>query len=288
MGVYSELSGFAADLCERLDAAGVPVEQIHAEYGLGQFEISLPPREPVTAADNVLLARTVIGRTAREHDLRTTFSPVPFPGESGNGAHLHISFTRQGVPLLSGGPEEADLTPEGAHAVAGIAAHLPEAIAVLAGTVVSGERMQPGHWSGAFSCWGVENREAALRLLVANNGNPYGANLEVKCVDAGANPYLAAGLVLGFAAHGIEQRMPLPPAVSVDPASLDELEMRRAGIVPLPADAQTRVDLFEKSGLVRDLLGAPMHAAVLAVRRYESTLFADQDAHSLTRFAWSA
>src|SRR3954447_8814366 len=118
-GVYSGLSGFAADVCERLDAAGVPVEQIHAEYGLGQFEISLPPREPVAAADHVLLARAVVGRTARHHGLRVTFSPVPFPGGSGNGAHMHVSLTRDGVLLLTGGPLAEGLTADGASAVAG-------------------------------------------------------------------------------------------------------------------------------------------------------------------------
>src|SRR4029450_7545365 len=156
-GVYSELGEFAADLCERLDDVGVPVEQIHAEYGLGQFEISLPPREPVRAADDVLLARAVIGRTGRDHGLRVTFSPLPFPGGSGNGAHMHVSLTRDGVPLFAGGALHEGLTADGATARAGIVRYLPDAIAVLAGTVVSDERLQPGHWSGAFACWGVEN-----------------------------------------------------------------------------------------------------------------------------------
>lgn len=287
-GVYSELSDFAADLCERLDAVGVPVEQVHAEYGLGQFEVSLPPRQPLVAADNVLLARAVIGRTAREHGLRVTFSPVPFAGESGNGAHLHLSLTRDGVPLFSGGTGPEGLREEGAHAVGGIVRHLPETIAVLAGTVVSGERMQPGHWSGAFSCWGAENRESAVRLLLATHGNPHGANIEVKSVDGGANTYLATGLVLGLAATGIEDRMPAPAPVAVDPITLSPDAARAAAVVPLPDDASRRVELFGHSDVAREILGPDLHAAVLAVRRQESSLFVDQDAHALTRFAWSS
>ncbi len=286
--VYSELSEFAADLCERLDAAGVPVEQIHAEYGLGQFEISLPPREPVQAADDVLLARAVIGRTCRDHGLRVSFSPVPFSGGSGNGAHMHVSLTRDDIPLLAGGSLAEGLTDDGASAIAGIVRHLPEAIAVLAGTVVSGERLQPGHWSGAFACWGVENREAAVRLLLANKGNPHGANVEVKCVDSGANTYLATGLVLGFAALGIEERLELPDAVTVDPTELTAEQTRAAAADPLPNDATGRIELFEKSEATRAVLGPELHAAVLAVRRYESSLYEGEDAHALTRFAWSS
>lgn len=287
-GVYSEVSDFAAELCERLEAAGVPVEQIHAEYGQGQFELSLPPREPVTAADNVLLARAIIGRTTRAYGLRATFSPAPFAGQSGNGAHMHFSLTRDGVPLFTGGDRLQGLTEEGGQAIAGLVRHLPASIAVLAGTVVSGERMQPGHWSGASACWGVENREAAIRLLQSNNGNPYGANVEVKCVDAGANTYLAVGLVLGFAAMGIEQQMALPAEVSVDPTALSPEEIQAAQMVPLPNDAETRIKLLHDSNATRTILGPELHAAVLAVRQHESTIFEDDDAHALTRFSWSS
>jgi glutamine synthetase len=287
-GVYSEVGEFAADLCERLDDVGVPVEQIHAEYGLGQFEISLPPREPVQAADDVLLARAVIGRTGRDHGLRVTFSPLPFPGGSGNGAHMHVSLTKEGVPLFAGGALPEGLTADGATAMAGIVRYLPDAIAVLAGTVVSDERLQPGHWSGAFACWGVENREAAVRLLLANNGNPHGANVEVKCVDSGANTYPATGLVLGFAALGIEGALELPDAVAVDPTQLTPEQARAAAVVPLPNDAAGRIALFEKSDAARAVLGPELHAAVLAVRRYESSLYEGEDAYAPTRFAWSS
>jgi glutamine synthetase len=286
--VYSEVSEFAADLCERLDAAGIPVEQIHAEYGMGQFEISLPPREPVRAADDVLLARAVIGRTTRDHGLRVSFSPVPFTGGSGNGAHMHVSLTRDDVPLFSGGPLPEGLTQDGASAIAGIVRSLPGGIAVLAGTVVSDERMQPGHWSGASACWGVENREAAVRLLLANNGNPHGANVEVKCVDAGANTYLATGLVLGFAALGIEGELELPAAVAVDPTELTPEQAQAAAVVPLPNDAAGRIEFFRNSDAARAVLGPELHAAVLAVRRYEASLYEGRDAHALTRFAWSS
>ena len=287
-GAFSEVSDFAADLCERMESAGVPAEQVHAEYGQGQFELSLPPRDPLTAADNVLLARAVVGRVTRDHCLRATFSPAPFAGQSGNGAHMHLSLSREGVPVFSGGSRAGGMTDVGGHAVAGLVRHLPASIAVLAGTVVSGERMQPGQWSGASACWGTENREAAIRLLQATSGNPYGANVEVKCVDSGANSYLAVGLALGFAATGIEQRLPLPAEVSVDPAKLTADEAHAAQMVPLPSDAASRIKLFEESADVRDILGAELHAAVLAVRQYESNLFQHQDAHALTRFSWSS
>lgn len=288
--VLSELSAFAMDLTAALDCVGLPVEQLHAEYGQGQFEISLPPREPLAAADHVLLARAVIGRVAGRHGMRASFSPVPFAGGSGNGAHQHVSLCRDGISLMSGGPGPAGLHDEALLAVAGLVADLPGTIAVTAGTVVSSERMQPGHWSGSWSCWGLENREAAVRLIGAGQGNPHGANLEVKCIDGGANPWLSTGLTLGLMRRGLDAdpgALPAPAPVTGDPADLDESARRERRVVPLPSTAEERIATFGASEAVRDILGPPMHDAVLAIRRHEATAYEGQDAHALTRFAWS-
>jgi glutamine synthetase len=57
---------FAAQAAE----VGLPVDQLHAEYGRRQLEISLGPTDPVRAADNVVLARLLIGRAAESGGLR--------------------------------------------------------------------------------------------------------------------------------------------------------------------------------------------------------------------------
>lgn len=289
-GPVSTLSDLITTAVERLAHAGVPVEQVHAEYGTGQLEMSLPPADPVVAADSVLLARTVLGRTARELGLMVSFSPLPFSDNVGNGAHLHVSLTRDGAPVFSGGSEPAELTPEGAHAIGGLVSGLPEGLAVLAGSVVSLDRLVPDHWSGAFSCWGVENREAAVRLLAATHGNPYGANVEVKCIDPAANPYLAVGIVLGLAVEGIDQKRPLPPQVTVNPTALSDAEARSAGLRRLPETLEDSLECFVDSARIRTILGADLHDAVMAVRRYEMGAFGDgrADRHAVTRFAWSA
>ena len=94
-------------------------------------------------------------------------------------------------------------------AIAGLLAGLPEAEGVLCGSVLSGLRMQPGHWSGAYVCWGTENREAAVRFLIGGPSNPHGANVEVKVIDPSANPYFATAAILGLALDGIERKLPL-------------------------------------------------------------------------------
>jgi glutamine synthetase len=274
---------FLLDLVSAADEIGLPLAQVHAEYAGAQFEFSLRPSDPLSAADNVILARLLAGRIARRHGLAVSFSPQPFAEGGGNGAHQHLSLTRNGSPLLSGGKGPHGLTEEGEAVIGGIVAGLPDVIGVLAGSVLSASRLQPGHWSGAFACWGLENREAAVRFCAATPGNPEGASIEVKCIDPSANPYLSTAVLLGLALDGLSRNVTLPQEVTSNPAEV-------AGTVRLPVDQRSALEAMEESPLARRLLGEEILEALSTVRRYELDTYGKQDLAVLTdrfRFAWS-
>lgn len=285
-----EYEGFVRDVTAAATSAGVGIEQFHPEYGGNQFEFSLRPRTPVAAADQVVLARIIVSRVARRHGLRVSFSPVPFAGAVGSGAHQHFSLTRDGAPLFSGGSGPHGMTSEGQSAVAGVLAGLPQAQGLLSGSVLSGLRMQPGHWAGAFACWGAENREAAVRFLVGGPANPYGANVEVKIVDPSANPYFASAAILGLALDGVERKAALPTETTVDPATLTEDQRNSAGTVQLSDNQSTIIDALDSSALLRGILGDAAVDVLVAVRRYEIEQFGALPAEALAdkfRLAWS-
>ena len=285
-----EFEGFVRDVTNAATSSGVAIEQFHPEYGLNQFEISLSPQPPVAAADALVLMRIIIGRAARRYGLRVSLSPVPFAGSVGSGSHQHFSMKRGATPLFSGGPGAAGMTPEGESAVAGLLAGLPDAQGIMCGSVLSGMRMQPGHWSGAYVCWGVENREAAVRFLIGGPSNPQGANVEVKVIDPSANPYFATAAMLGLALDGIERTLPLPPEITVDPASLTDAQRDDAGIVLLASDQADALDALDGSSLLRGILGDEAVDAVIAVRRYEQQNFGDLKPDEIAekfRLAWS-
>ena len=273
-GVRSALDvgRFLVDVERTFADAEVPVEQLHAEYGADQFEISLAPADPVLAADRTVLARVLLGRVAARHGFGVSFSPVPFAGGAGNGAHLHLSLTGTAGPLFSGGTGPHGLTDAGASAIAGVVAGLPELQGIVAGSVLSPLRLKPGNWAGAFACWGLENREAAVRLCADTGGNPHGASVELKCIDGSANPYLAAAVFLGLALDGITRSLSLPPEVPVDPASLPE---KQRAPLALHASQGAALDALEASDLARTLLGPEIVEATLAVRRYEQRTYGD-------------
>lgn len=286
-----ENSQFVDDVFVTFERAGLPIEQLHAEYGPGQLELSLAPAEPLAAADANLLARILLSQCARRHDMRVSFSPQPIYGAVSSGSHVHLSLHRDGVPLLSAGDGPAELTADGAATVAGLVTGLPEAIGALAPSLLSPLRLQPQHWAGAFACWGVENREAAVRMCRATSGNPHGANVEVKPVDASANPYVVMATLVGLCLNGMRRRLTLPAPVDVDPAKLDDTALAAFNAEPIGRDQETGIDRLEASQLMKSILGGPLVEALVAVRRHELELAKNGEIEDLVqkfRFAWSS
>ncbi len=285
-----EHEAFVRDVMAAMAAAGVVIEQFHPEYGVNQFEMSLAPASPVAAADQLVLARILVSRAARKHGMRVSLSPVPFAGSVGSGAHQHVSLLRERTPLFSGGHGPHGLTAEGAGAIGGVISGLADAQLIFSGSIVSGQRMRPGNWAGAYACWGTENREAAVRFVPNSPGSPHGANVEVKVVDPSANPYLASAAILGLALDGLERDAPLPPEICTDPHTLSQADRDAAGVKLLSPDQADAIAALDGSHRMRAILGDPVIDALVAVRRYEQQRYAglsEAEAADKFRMAWS-
>jgi glutamine synthetase len=290
LGPLLDRSAFVSDLMDAMTSVGIALEQFHAEFGTNQFEFSLPPLPPTAAADQVVLAKVMVGITARAHGLAASFSPVPFVGGIGNGAHQHVSFTRDGAPLLSGGDGPHGITAAGGAAIGGIVGALADMQGLLSGSVLSTLRLVPGMWSGAYICWGLENREAAVRFLAGGRSNPHGANIEVKIVDPSANVYAASAAILAAALDGISTGRSLPNEMAGDPRKLTAAEQERFGLEVLSSDHAAVVDRLDSSDLLRRLLGDGLVDVTVAVRRYECEQLSSQTPEALTeqlRLVWS-
>ena len=150
-------------------------------------------------------------------------------------------------------------------------------------------RLVPQHWAGAYACWGLENREAALRFVTGSAGQESStANLEVKCVDLHANPYLllAGLLVAGIA--GLDAGARLPAPVDVDPASLGEATLTELGVQRLPVDLRAALDAFLADETLTAGLGAALVTGIRAVRESEIERFdgvAPEDVAAASRWA---
>jgi glutamine synthetase len=270
-----ECSAYLRDLFAALAAERVPVEQIHPEYAASQFEVSVAANDPVGAADDSVLVRQTVRSVGLEHGLRTSFSPSVVGGEVGNGGHVHLSVWRDGNNLFAGGDGPHGMTAEGEAFAAGILRELSALLVIGCPSVASYLRLIPGHWAGAFQTWGLENREAALRFVAGTVGDhDPSANLEVKCFDLSANPYLVVGALLAAGLAGVRDGLHLAPEVAVDPASLSEVERREARVVRLPQSLPEALECYQASAELADALGDALYETIGAVRRAEIALFA--------------
>ncbi|MET9398200.1 glutamine synthetase family protein [Kitasatospora sp. NPDC002965] len=266
----TDLSGYLRELLRALAAQGLTVLQIHPEYAAGQFEVSVAPEGLVEAADTSVLVRQTVRAVSARHGLRVSFAPVVEAGSVGNGGHLHLSLWRDGRNLARGGSGPHGLTAEAEGFLAGVLGALPELLVLGSSSPAGYLRLVPSHWAGAYRCWGLENREAALRLVTGSTGErSTAANAEIKCFDATANPYLALGGVLAAGLAGLDRGLTLPPEVTGDPAQAEP------GTVPrLPAEPAEALAAYRRSAVLREALGEPLYEAVLAVRLAESEQYA--------------
>jgi glutamine synthetase len=215
-----------------------------------------------------------------------SFAPVVVAGQVGNGGHLHCSVWSDGRNLFTGGDGRYGLTERGESILAGLLDALPALCAVGAPSVASYLRLVPQRWAGPWQCWGLENREAALRLVTGTAGTEAdAANAELKCFDASANAYLVVGAVTAIATACADEGRKLPEEISVDPATLPAEEQPPI----LPRGVPEAIDQLEKDERLRAVFGEALFDAFVAVRRAEADLFAgwtDEEIADATRWRY--
>jgi glutamine synthetase len=269
-----ELSDYARDVLQALQRQGVEVEQLHPEYSDGQFEVSVAATDLVGAADRSVLVRQTIRAVAARHGLLVSFSPSVVAGHVGNGGHVHLSASSTGRNVFAGGDRRYGMTPVGEAFAAGILEQIRGLSAIGAPTAASYLRLVPSHWAGAYACWGRETRESALRFVTGMDRNrDAAANLEAKCFDLAANPYLLLGALVAAGLAGVEAGLELPAEVTGDPAWLDADDLAARGVQRLPESLHEAADCLAASEVLREALGKPLFEVVLAVRRAEAERF---------------
>ncbi len=254
------------DITEALLAQGIPVERYYPESGGGQHEIAIRYTQALQSADWQIAFRETVRGVALRHGLRASFLPKIFADQAGSGCHLHLSLWRQGENLIPG--EQGKLSAIARSFVAGILHHLPALMALTTPSVNSYRRLQPHFWSGAYRCWGMDNREAAVRVP-SNPEPPSPTHIELKTVDASANPYLALGATIAAGLDGIRQELDPGEPVAIDPGHLPEAERRLHGIDRLPENLGMAIEHLSCNKTLLDALGTDLAQAFLAVRRME-------------------
>jgi glutamine synthetase len=268
------------DIIAALTAQGITVELSHPELGWGQQELSIRHAGALRAADNQITYRQTVRGVAAQHGIVATFAPKPWADQAGSGAHLHWSIwdTDHGVNLLADASGPAGLSTLARQAIAGVVQHLPGLLGLTTPSVNSFRRLQPHYWSSAYTAWGIDNREAAVRVPSRYWDDEAGStNLELKASDASANPYIALGGLIAAALDGIERGLDPGEPVNQDPGNLTDAEREQRGIRRFPLTASEALDKLEGDGVLTGALGAGLATEYLKVRRAEAAAYAEKD-----------
>jgi glutamine synthetase len=268
------------EIVRALGEQNLIVEQAINEYGPGQQEISIRHAPAVRAADNQIKLRDTVRGMALRHGLLASFAPKPYPEAIGSGCHIHFSLWDHecGSNVLYDSHDPHGLSQLGRTFIAGMLDHLPALLALTCPSFNSYRRLQPHTWSSAFTAWGFDNREAAVRVVSPFWGREEQTyNIELKSVDSSANPYIALGGLIACGLDGVKRQLDPGLPCEHDPGKLSEAELEDHRIRRLPTTMAEALDELERDQLLMEAMGDLRRRSYLAVRRSEEKAFAEQD-----------
>lgn len=260
----SELHGLEAFFREVERACqqqGLPTDTLIAEHGPAQYEINLQHvTDAVLAADHAVMLKSVIKGVAARHGMEATFMAKPYPEESGNGFHMHMSLQDAcGQNVFADAAEGERMLHYG---IGGVLRNMADTVAILAPNRNSYRRFQPGSYAPMAPAWGYDNRTLAVRVP---KSPAEATRLEHRVAGADTNPYLAVAAVLAGVLAGIEERCEPGPPVT---GNAYEHELAR-----LPTSWETALERFEQSAHIARYFGTEYQRLYATCKRQELDVF---------------
>ena len=237
---------------------GIQVDSGHHELAAGQHELDLAPREALTAADQLVTARSTIKAIARGSGLHATFMPKPFNGMAGSGMHTHQSLISLAgdANAFADRSDEYQLSGIARHFIAGQLAHARALCAVVAPLVNSYKRLVPGFEAPIAISWAQANRSALIRVPRVSGAERGAMRVEFRAPDPSCNPYLAFAAMLRTGLSGIKEKLPLPPPIEENLYAFDPERFARHQLGLLPGSLGEALKELRRDEVVREALGA--------------------------------
>lgn len=237
-----------------------------------QSGVELRYAEALSCADNIMTARLVIKQMAARAGLFASFMPKPIASCPGSSMILNQSLLNHEGENLFWAPKtfhKAHLSELAQHYVAGILHFAPEFMLVTNPTVNSYKRLTAGGEVPTHASWGRKNRSSLVRIPTHKPGKHIATRLELRSPDPTANPYLALAATIAAGLKGIELELELPEEFTGDAFSAEPgAELPGLG-APLPTTLGEAVDAFEKSELMREVMGDHIFNYLVESKRAE-------------------
>lgn len=253
---------------KKLLANKIQIEAIHKECGFGQFEMVITYGEVFKVLDDYFIAKEVIAQHFRQKGLLATFLPKPQADGMGNGAHIHMSLWRNGANCTGSKSTPHQMSLEGEAFLAGILRHFDAAFHFLCPSPNSLKRISGSSFVGTYKVWGIENKEAPLRVVIPLKPCEEGVqHFEIKSFDHTANHYFGVAVLVSLGTLGLRESLRLPQPYNEDADLLTEEQRSDLCIKRLPLTFEERCAVINsKAGQpIRDYFGEELINNILLV-----------------------
>jgi len=248
-------------LMDEMALFNVPIEGLHTETGPGVYEAALLFCDALEMADRAILFKTGAKEIGARFGIMPSFMAkwsAQYPGCSG---HLHQSLSDGSKNVFHDAKgRRGGMSKVFESYVAGQLASLMAMGPMYWPTINSYKRLVDGFWAPVKPTWGVDNRTASFRVIVAG---PKATRLETRCPGADMNPYLATAAVIAAGLDGIEKGLKLttPPITGTN-----------VGSENIPRAPRTLIEttrIFKESKVARDWFGDDFVDHYAATREWE-------------------
>ncbi|KAL2272234.1 hypothetical protein FJTKL_07182 [Diaporthe vaccinii] len=280
------------DTTHSLDCA---IDGLHTESG-PVYEASLKYDSIEKTADRGVIFKYLIKCIAPQFNITPTFMAKPESNMPGSSGHMHISlvdskdrnrkvFDRQDRDENSRFKALEYVSDAGRSFLAGLIDGVPHVLPLLCPTINSYKRLGHNqHWTAESVSWGVDNRNASVRLIAG--GASGGTRFECRVPGADANAPYALAALIGCGLRGMEKKLDvaIPPLEEVEdkatPGKLGALagqtQGQKKGQRTLSRTLKEAViDMTRGDSVAREILGDKFVEQFAATRMREVRCFED-------------
>jgi glutamine synthetase len=217
--------------------AGMRVENSKGECNFGQHEINFRFDDALTTADQHVIYKNGAKEIASQEGFALTFI-AKFDEREGNSCHIHCSVVDEdGNNVFNSDRGLFD------RFIAGQLACMREMTLMFAPQINSYKRFAKGSFAPTAVAWGEDNRTCSIRVV----GHGESTRLENRLPGADVNPYLALAAMIAAGLHGIDNELPLEPALEGNAYESDKPHV--------PRNMYEARDLFGSSEVAREAFG---------------------------------
>ena len=254
------------EICLTLEEMGYEIEASHHEVADGQHEIDFKYDNALTTADNVMTFKLVVKTIAKKYGLHATFMPKPIFGINGSGMHTNMSLFKDGKNAFFDEKAPLQLSKTAYSFIAGVLDHVAGITAVTNPLVNSYKRLVPGYEAPCYIAWSASNRTDIIRIPASRGA---GTRVELRSPDPSTNPYLCLALCLAAGLDGVKKDLAAPASVDENMFAMTQAERDAKGIKNLPGSLKEALEVMEKDGLAKSVLGEHAYNSFVSCKNIE-------------------